>query len=424
MLKQNGEQDLRKFTDEMFQEAVEEIVPGVWIALSIGHSNAIYIEGNTSVILIDTLDTGKRGERLRDIIHASTGKEVKTIIYTHNHVDHRGGGGAFDGSDPETIAFVPCVPVLEHSDMVQDVLNRRGARQFGFILSDEENISQGIGIRTGAAYGEARAFRKPTVVYDEDKVTRNIDGVMIEMARIQGETDDQIMVWLPEKKVLCCGDNYYSCWPNLYAIRGGQYRDIAAWVKSLDIIRSYQAEYLLPGHTKPVCGMENVDEVLTNFRNAIDYVLKETLRGMNEGKDMDTLAAEVVLPEEYASLPYLGEYYGTVDWAVRAIFTAYAGWFDGNPTHLHPLSPKQRGEKSVALMGGDGAVLEAVKAAVEAADYQWALELCDLLLNAGEKTLEAHRWKAKVLRRIAPLETSANGRHYYLVSACELEREN
>lgn len=137
---------------------MEEIVPGVWIALSIGHSNAIFIEGNTSVILVDTLDTGKRGERLREIIQAATGKEVGTIIYTHSHVDHRGGAGAFDLSNPEAIAFSPCVPVLEHSGVVQDILNKRGARQFGFSLSDEENISQGIGIRTGAVYGEARGL--------------------------------------------------------------------------------------------------------------------------------------------------------------------------------------------------------------------------------------------------------------------------
>lgn len=68
--------------------------------------------------------------------------------------------------------------------------------------------------------------------------------------------------------------------------------------------------------------------------------------------------------------------------------------------------------------------MEAVEAAVGSADYQWALELCDLLLNAGEEIPEARRWKAKALRKIAPLETSANGRHYYLVSACELEQEN
>lgn len=120
-------------------------------------------------------------------------------------------------------------------------------------------------------------------------------------------------------------------------------------------------------------------------------------------------------------MPYLGEYYGTVEWTVRAIFTAYAGWFDGNPTHLRPLAPGKRGEKAVALMGGPQAVLRAVQAAVEEREYQWALELCDLLLNAGEMTPEARRWKAAALRKLAAMETSANGRHYYLVSAYELE---
>lgn len=102
------------------------MVSGVWIALNIGHSNTIFIEGDMSVILIDSRDTGKRGECLRDMIKMVTGKAVKTMIYTHSHVDHRGGGEAFDGSDPETIAFAPGVSVLEHTEMIQDVLNRRG----------------------------------------------------------------------------------------------------------------------------------------------------------------------------------------------------------------------------------------------------------------------------------------------------------
>ena len=114
------------------------------------------------------------------------------------------------------------------------------------------------------------------------------------------------MIWLPERQVLCCGDNYYGCWPNLYAIRGSQYRDIAGWLDSLDEILSYSATYLLPGHTRPLCGKEEVRSVLTGFRDAIRYVLEKTLAGMNEGKDIDTLASEIVLPQEYASLPYLG----------------------------------------------------------------------------------------------------------------------
>ena len=291
-------------------------------------------------------------------------------------------------------------------------------------LSDEENISQGIGIREGLAYGESRAFRQPTTVYDEDKVVREIDGVRLELVRLPGETDDQIMIWLPERQVLCCGDNYYGCWPNLYAIRGSQYRDIAGWLDSLDEILSYSATYLLPGHTRPLCGKEEVRSVLTGFRDAIRYVLEKTLAGMNEGKDIDTLASEIVLPQEYASLPYLGEYYGCVEWTVRAIFTAYLGWFDGNPTNLHPLPPKERAEKAVALAGGADAVLRAAEEAVRKGECQWCLELCDLLLTIGVNAEAARRQKAVALTKLAAYETSANGRHYYLVCAHELENRH
>ena len=54
--------------------------------------------------------------------------------------------------------------------MLRDIQNLRGARQFGYALTDEENISQGIGIREGVAYGEKPAFVPPDTVYQEDRV--------------------------------------------------------------------------------------------------------------------------------------------------------------------------------------------------------------------------------------------------------------
>lgn len=458
MLREDGSRILRDFARDTFQESFDQIVPGVWHVSGVGHSNAIVIEGETGVILVDTLDTLERGQRLLEFIGKQTGKEVKTVIYTHEHPDHRGGAGAFAGSSPEIIAFAPAVPMLAQTAKLFDVQMLRGSRQFGYSLTDEENITQGIGPREGLVYGEHKAFVPPTTVYDQVKVERVIDGVALELVRVPGETDDQILVWLPEKKVLCCGDNYYGCFPNLYAIRGSQYRDIAAWLDSLGVLMSYPAEYLLPGHTKPVVGHEKIQEVLGNFRKAISYILEKTLEGMNQGKTCDQLVEEIKLPPEFVGLPYLGEHYGCTEWTVRAVFTAYLGWFDGNPTHLHPLGCKKRAEKTVALMGGAEAVYRAAEGALDEGEYQWCLELCDLLMDLGmggaaevpdgepeqssaevkqldveteqssaetkQLDVRAKHLKAAAMQRLAEYETSANGRHYYLACAKELLSEN
>lgn len=223
--------------------------------------------------------------------------------------------------------------------------------------------------------------------------------------------------------MLCCGDNYFGCFPNLYAIRGGQYRNLATWIHSLDVLMSYPAEYLLPGHTALISGNEKIREVLGNFKNSIDYILTKTLEGMNAGKSPEELASEIRLPGEYANLPYLAEHYGCVEWTVREIYSAYLGWFDGNPTNLHPLAPKAHSEKMLDLIGGKTKTFEAAKKALKEKEYQWCLELCDLLL-AAEPDSKVLQLKAAALEKTAEYETSANGRHYYMECAKELLRAN
>ncbi|MCQ5383756.1 alkyl/aryl-sulfatase [Hungatella hathewayi] len=429
MLSNDAETRLREFNDTAFPKEIITITDRVRIAVGWGHSNCIIVEGDTSLILIDTLDSDARAARLRDELSRLTDKPVKTIIYTHGHPDHRGGGGAFRDTVEEIIAFAPKKAVLKGTDRINPILNKRTFRQFGYGLTDEELITQGLGIREGHAIGDGvYSFLPPATLYTEDSVIRTIDGVTFEMVSAVGETDDQIFLWLPGERIMCCGDNYYGCWPNLYAIRGGQYRDIAAWVDSLERIRSYPADALLPGHMLPVLGRERISEVLGNYQEAIRYVLDETLSCISQGLSQDETAARVVLPERYRNLPYLQEYYGTVQWSVRAIYQGYVGWFDGNPSNLNRTAPEEYSRRLVELAGGEQAVSEAVKKALTESEFQWAAELCDLLLGAGDAVSKdagdnARRWKAGSLRELARLETSANGRHYYLSCAKELDTE-
>ena len=137
-----------------------------------------------------------------------------------------------------------------------------------------------------------RAFVKPTTLYNESKVVREIDGIKIEMVRLPGEAEDQIMIWLPDEKALCCGDNYYGCWPNLYAIRGTMYRDVATWIDTLNEILNYPAVALLPGHTR-VLWQNEIKAIVGTFRDAIEDILFKTLDCMNQGMSLEETVKNV-----------------------------------------------------------------------------------------------------------------------------------
>ena len=408
----HGELMLKDFCEKTYRKKLIKINDRIYHFYSYGHSNAIAIIGNTSVILIDTLDSDMYAKDLLSDLKTITNHPVKTIIYTHGHPDHRGGSGAFKDTVKEVIAFTPYKPGLKYFDKINDFLQQRGQYQHGYGLTDEEAICQGIGIREGKETGNGQYhFLAPTTLYDEEVVERCIDGVKLKLVRAPGETDDQIFIWLEEDQVICTGDNYYGVFPALYAIRGTQYRDIATWLDSLENILSYPSVALLPGHTEPILGKEKIQEQVGNFKDAIESIFFQTLDCMNRKMTLDETVQNVHLDKKYAQLPYLKEYYGMVEWAVKSIYNGYVGWFDGNPANLLPISEKEYYQTLLELIGEDR-LLNKIKTCMQEEQYQLALQLLEMIENKELK-------KECLLQR-AKQVTSANARHYYIACAKQL----
>jgi alkyl sulfatase BDS1-like metallo-beta-lactamase superfamily hydrolase len=61
-----------------------------------------------------------------------------------------------------------------------------------------------------------------------------------------------------------------------------------------------------------------------------------------------------------------------------------------------------------------------MKKAAEAGDYQWAMELADLVMRLGTHREEAKVVKATSLRALADQQINACSRNYYLTYAKEL----
>ena len=107
-------------------------------------------------------------------------------------------------------------------------------------------------------------------------------GEEVQLFHTPGETKDHITVWLPEKRVVFPGDNIYQAFPAVYTLRGTPYRDTKLWCKSIDLIRGLEPLHMVPSHTSPVSGPEVLD-ILTVYRDALQYVHDQTVRYMNKG---------------------------------------------------------------------------------------------------------------------------------------------
>lgn len=193
-------------------------------------------------------------------------------------------------------------------------------------------------------------------------------------------------------------------------------------IATLSNMLAENPDHVVPGHTRPLVGKKHATEVLTNYRDAVQYVFKETIKGINEGKTPDELATEIKLPEHLRNQDYLRNFYGNISWSVRAIFTGYLGWFDGNPTTLFSLPPAEEAKRMIKLAGGEKALRNAAANALKEGDAQWTAELCDHLLALKPQDQQIRTLKAEALESLAAKLITATGRNYYLTIAQQLRK--
>jgi alkyl sulfatase BDS1-like metallo-beta-lactamase superfamily hydrolase len=413
-----GREKLRAHSDE-FRKDVIKVTDGVYVAVGFSDANSILIQGDGGSIIVDTTSDVTDASAVKAEFAKVSATPVRAIIYTHSHPDHTGGATVFAGNDhPEIYShqlFVDRVPDVGRG-------GRDGGDPFGSSLPDSLFINAGTGMQFGRRPAPT-GYLPPTRTFSGDRLDVTIAGVRLQLLHTPGETPENIAVWLPDKRVLLPGDDFYKAFPNLYAIRGSRLRPVDQWVASLGKMLDLGAEDLVPGHTRPIIGSANVRAALTTYRDGIQSILNQTVEGMRKGERPDELVQHVKLPPALAESPYLQEFYGTVAWSVRAIYTDYVGWFDGNPAKLFPLPENDRAARIVELAGGRDQVLGRARRAMVNKDFQWAAELTDYALAIDGGNVEAKRLKATALAELGERQISAIARNYYLSAAQYLLRE-
>jgi cyclase len=225
---------------------IEEVSDGVFAYVQLdgswGLNNTGFIVGGDGVTAIDTCFTERRSQAFRDAIRSVSGLPVRTLVNTHHHGDHTHGNFVFRGE----------------------------AMIVGHELCRKEVIETGLGTRAlfpGVDWGEIE-ITPPTATFDE-RMTLFVDDLTVELIYVgPAHTTNDIIVWLPERRVLFTGDViFHGGTP--FALMGS----IAGWLEALERLRTLGAERLVPGHGE-VCGRGAIEDVADYLRFVQDIARK------------------------------------------------------------------------------------------------------------------------------------------------------
>lgn len=327
-------------------EHAEPVAPGIWC--SPGLSNSYLLTTGDGRVVVNT-GMGFEAPVHRANFDAVDSAPVRYIIVTQGHYDHVGGIDTLRDPGTDVIAQANWRLWRDDNERLMDYRVSRSAFAFSSTLAE------------GIAAIQRRFGRKlpaqsvPAVDIEvTDTLSLEVGGRRLELiATPGGETTDSMVVWLPDERICLSGNTFgplFGHIPNLVTVRGDRYRDALTVLETVERVRSLQPELLLTGHFAPIGGAERIDAELTRLRDAIRSVHDQTVAGMNAGKDVRTLMAEVTLPPALE----VGQGYGKVPWNVRAIWENYSGWFHHrSTTELYPVGPDAISADLVELAGPD-----------------------------------------------------------------------
>ena len=362
-------------------------------------SHCIVFKTDDGLVTFDTSNE-HGGKKCVGAIQSWTKDPFNTVVFTHGHIDHVGGCGAFcsayEGRKPTIVGHENVAARFARYRMTNGynhVINERQFGQFkrrGYDLAGE---SQFLPLSTPS----------PDITYHND-LAMSVGGLEIQLNHARGETDDHTWAWIPKHKAICAGDFFIWAFPNAGNPQKAQ-RYPREWAAALRDMASRGAELFLPAHGLPICGEARIRNVLNEVAEVLETMVSQTMDLMNEGASLNDIIHSVKVSPDLLAKPYLAPTYDEPEFVVRNIWRLYGGWYDGNPAQLKPAQDATVAAELAALAGG---ALRLAERAQELSDTdpRLACHLVEFAVQAAPDNKRVHALRAEVYQHRRSGETS------------------
>jgi glyoxylase-like metal-dependent hydrolase (beta-lactamase superfamily II) len=187
-------------------------------------TNSVIIEGKHEVMLVDAQLTKTNAERVLQEI-TKTHKPLSIIYITHEHADHFLGLEVFKEAYP-TVRVIATSAVVERITQVY-----------------QEKIAKWTQLLGSSATSHVIAieqFDGPVITFENSQISV--------LKNIQGDTNENTMLWIPRQRILIAGDVVFNKMHVYTAETDSKAR--ARWLNSLNTIRELHPSIVVPGHSK------------------------------------------------------------------------------------------------------------------------------------------------------------------------------
>lgn len=264
--------------------------------------NVLVVVNERDVVVVDGGGIPRSAANAIALIRSITSKPVSTLVNTHWHGDHTLGNEVYRRTWPD-------VRIVAHPNTRRDMTGApmkyvgRARKQLEPALAD---------LRARDAKGELDDRRRRLIpdlelMLDEyerltvtppdltvtDRLVLHRGGREIHVAHLgKGNTEGDLVVWLPQERILASGDLVVAPLPYGF---GSFPRE---WIETLDRLAAFDFELLVPGHGE-------VQEDRTHLRRVqglLRAVRAQAAKAVAEGKDLEATRKAVDLSALAAEL--------------------------------------------------------------------------------------------------------------------------